>query len=415
MKSYLPRLIDPLLENLFQDLPVLNITGPRAVGKSTTAARLVTDVVHLDDSLIAGLFQANPDAALGQVTEPALLDEWQAVRSVLGAVKRTVDVNSKPGRFVLTGSADVELTTEQWPATGRVVDIPLLGLTVREILSHPFDSLFCDRVAQNSLDALSPAHSLTKAPTIVDYLRWATIGGFPESVLARTQTARQHWLESYIAHLLKRDVFLLKTQPDTRRLRAYLTAVASNTAGVVEAQTLFQAAGITRMTASSYDDILTRLFILDFVPAWWTSRLSRLTQTPKRYLIDPALVPAVLRVDFEGILRNAHLVGRMIETFVAAQIRSELTASRTRPTLHHLREQAGRHEVDLVLEYPFGKVVGIEVKTSGVVDTSDAKHLIWLRDKLGDDFICGVVLHTGPGSTTLSDRIYAAPISTLWA
>ncbi|MDR0284038.1 MAG: ATP-binding protein [Propionibacteriaceae bacterium] len=414
MGDYVPRLVDPLLDALFQDLPALGITGPRATGKTTTAARLVKDVVHLDDELVGGLFAANPDAALGQVREPALLDEWQAQPGVLGAVKRSVDAEPRPGRFILTGSAGIDLTTRQWPATGRVVNVPLFGLTVREILSRPGE-LFSDRLAAASLDALRPAHGLTDAPTIVDYIRWATTGGFPDSVLARSDLARLHWLADYVEHLLQRDVFLLDIQPDTRRLRAYLTALATNTANVVEAQTLFQAAGISRKTAAAYDDILQRLYVLDLVPAWWTSRLSRLTQIPKRHVIDPALVPAVLRLDSAGILRNARLVGQLLETFVAAQIRSELAASRTRPTLYHLREQAGRHEVDLVLEYPLGQVAGIEVKAAGTVDESDARHLLWLRDKLGDDFLGGVVLHTGPGSTTLSDRVYAAPISTIWA
>jgi len=412
--SYMPRLIDPLLKTLFQDLPVLNITGPRASGKTTTASRLVTDVVHLDADAVAGLFRADPDAALTRVREPALLDEWQHVSSVLGAVKRTVDTRSEPGRFILTGSADSELTRAQWPGTGRVVDVPLYGLNVREILSRPGD-LFVDRLAQNDPDLFAPANGLTTAPTIVDYVRWAVTGGFPDSVQARSELARSYWLTSYVNHLVQRDVFLLKSRPDTTRLRAYLTALAANTAGVVDHQNLYQAAGITRQTALSYDSILTGLFILDMIPAWWTSHLSRLTQTPKRYLIDPALVPAVLRVNFDGVMRNAALIGRMLDTFVAAQLRGELAASRTQPTMHHLREHAGRREIDIVLEYTQGQVAGIEIKAAGTVDSSDARHLKWLRDELGEDFLCGVVLHTGPGTMTLSDRIYAAPISTLWA
>jgi len=151
------------------------------------------------------------------------------------------------------------------------------------------------------------------------------------------------------------------------------------------------------------------------VPAWWTSRLSRLTQAPKRYIVDPALVAPILGVNVDGVLRDVHLIGRLLDTFVAAQIRGELASARTPARMYHLREQAGRHEVDLILEYAVGRVAGIEIKAAGTVDISDARHLIWLRDKLGEDFISGVVLHSGPGTIRLSDRIYAAPISTLWA
>ena len=415
MKDYLPRLVDPLLTVLFHDLPVLNVTGPRAAGKTTTAARLVRDVIHLDDKLVGGLFRADPDAALGQVREPALLDEWQTTPDVLGAVKRTVDIDSSPGRFILTGSADASITTQQWAGTGRLVDVPLYGLSVREILTRPFENLFCDRLALGSVDALVPADSMTAAPTIIDYLGHACVGGFPESVAARSDVARRHWLESYVAHLLQRDVFLLGTSPNRRHLGAYLTALASHSASVVESLTLSQAANITSKTAAVYDDLLQRLFVIDLVPAWWTSRLSRLTQAPKRYVVDPALVPAVLRLDLQGITRNVHLIGGLLDTFVAAQIRAELAVSRTHPTMHHLRDQGGRHEIDLVLEYPLGRVAGIEIKAAGAVDASDARHLAWLRDKVGDDFIGGVVLHTGPGSFKLGDRLFAAPISTIWA
>jgi predicted AAA+ superfamily ATPase len=262
---------------------------------------------------------------------------------------------------------------------------------------------------------LRPAHGITDAPTAVDYLRHAFIGGLPESVLARSDAARRRWLESYVDHVVQRDVFLVGVKPDSRRLGHYLSALAVHSACVVEAATLFTAAGISRKTALAYDDVLAGLFVVDEVPAWWPSRLSRLTQRPKRYFIDSGLIPAVLGLDFTGITRNAHLVGRMIETFVAAQIRSEIAVAASRPSMFHLREQAGRREVDIILEYPMGKVVAIEVKTAGIVGPSDARHLAWLRDQWRDDFLCGVVLHTGPGTTTISDRIFAAPISTLWA
>jgi len=415
MSGYLQRLADPYLRELFAGLPVVSVTGPRACGKTTTASRLAANVIHLDDPVVGGLFAASPDATLAEVSEPALLDEWQAVPGILGAIKRTVDTSRNVGRFLLTGSADVGVTTPQWAGTGRVVDVPLFGLTQREILGRVDGDLFVDRLLDATLDTLNPGEPMSSAPNMVDYLRLALVGGFPDSVLATSATIRRSWLEAYVAHLLQRDVFLLGGRPDEQRLAAFLMAIASNTASVIDTQTLCTAAGITRATAARYAQTLQSLYILDLVPAWWTSRLSRLRQAPKRYVTDPALVAAVLGLDINGVMRDVRIVGALLDTYVAAQLRGELAASRSRPKMHHLRDQAGRHEVDILLEYPAGRVVGIEVKAAGHVDASDAKHLMWLRDQLGDDFVCGVVLHTGPGSFRLSARVFAAPISTIWA
>ncbi len=149
-------------------------------------------------------------------------------------------------------------------------------------------------------------------------------------------------------------------------------------------------------------------------PAWTSHRLERLARSPKRYLADVSLLAAALRVDAEGILRDGELVGRVVDTFVASQRHAELELSQTRPRLFHLREEQGRHEVALVAELGGRRIVGIEVKATSAPRADDARHLAWLRDRLGDRFTAGVVFHTGPRSFSLGDRIVAAPIATLW-
>ncbi len=104
----------------------------------------------------------------------------------------------------------------------------------------------------------------------------------------------------------------------------------------------------------------------------------------------------------------------MIDTFVVAQLRPELELARTRPSLFHLRERNGRREVDLVAEVGAGGVVAVEVKASAAPDVDDARHLVWLRDVLGERFLGGAVLHTGPQAFRLSERVLALPICTLW-
>lgn len=246
-------------------------------------------------------FAADPDAALRDLEEPVLLDEWQAVPGVLAAVERAVDVDARPGRYVLTGSARADLDAQTWPGTGRVLRLAMYPLTVAE-------------------------------------------------------------------------------------------AIALNTAGTVEMQTLLAAAGINRKTALAYEHLLANLMVLDVVPAWTSNRLKRLTRSPKRYIVEPALLAGVLRLDTSAVMREGDLLGRVLDTFVAAQLRSELTVAESRPRMYHLRQEQGRHEIDLLVELGAERVLAF-----------------------GDRFLAGVVLHTGPRVFPLGERIIAAPICTLWS
>jgi predicted AAA+ superfamily ATPase len=201
---------------------------------------------------------------------------------------------------------------------------------------------------------------------------------------------------------------------DPRRLRLYFEALALNTAGLAQGKTLYDAARIDRKTALAYERLLTNLLVLDTLPAWVTNRLSRMTRTAKRYLVDSSLVAAALELDERAMLRDGNMLGRMIDTFVLAQIRPEVALSSFRPRLYHLRSRDGGHEIDLIAELSGGDVVAVEIKSSSAPKRADARHLEWLRERLGERFLAGAVLHTGPRPFRLSERIFALPIATLW-
>jgi predicted AAA+ superfamily ATPase len=226
--------------------------------------------------------------------------------------------------------------------------------------------------------------------------------------------ARRYWLESYVDHLVTRDAAQVESGRDPARLRRYLEAYALNTAGVVEERTLLEAAGINRRTAQAYERLLGSLLVIESLPAWSSNRLKRLVLTPKRHLVDPGLVVGVLRLDVDHVLRDGDLLGRLLDSFVVAQLRAELPVAETRPRLYHLRQQQGRIEVDVVAELAGGGIVGIEVKATAAPGPPDARHLATLRDAESDRFVAGVVLHSGPRAFRLGDRIWAAPISSLW-
>jgi len=187
-----------------------------------------------------------------------------------------------------------------------------------------------------------------------------------------------------------------------------------NSAGMADHKTIYDAAGVAKKTGERYEDLLQRLFVVDHLPAWASNRLRRLVRAPKRYVVDAALIAAALRLDVQSTIADGDLLGRMLDTFVAAQLRPEIVVAETEPRLFHLRTEGGRQEIDIVAELGGGRVIGIEVKASAAPIAADARHLRWLSNELGGRFLAGVVLHTGPRIYDLGDGIIAAPISALW-
>lgn len=408
MATYLQRLVDGLVAELLGELPALFVTGPRATGKTTTAARVAKTVIRLDREAEAVAFRADPDAAIRGLAEPVLLDEWQVVPSVLGAVKRAVDTRPDPGRYLITGSVRGDLDGEVWPGTGRLTRIPMFGMTVREMFGLGSFVPFIDRVVNGDLE---PA---AETPDLRGYVELLLQSGFPEPALRLGASARRRWLESYVEHLLTRDAEQVDGGRDPVRLRRYLEAFALNTAGLAEDRTLFEAAGINRKTALAYERLLFNLLVAETIPAWTSNRLKRLILAPKRYVLDPGLAAAVLGLDADLVMRNGDLLGRLLDTFVMAQLRPEIPVTATRPRLYHVRQQQGRLEVDLLAELGGGQLVGIEIKADAAPDVASARHLAMLRDEYPETFVAGVVLHTGPRAYRLGERLYAAPISSMW-
>jgi predicted AAA+ superfamily ATPase len=285
----------------------------------------------------------------------------------------------------------------------------LFGMTVREQLGLGSFVPFLDRVASGDLQ---PAD---ETPDLRGYVEWLLRSGFPESALHLGIGARRRWLESYVEHLLTRDAEQVEGGRDPVRLRRYLEAFALNTAGIAEDQTLFEAAGINRRTALAYERLLRNLLVVEAVPAWTSNRLKRLVLSPKRYVVDPGLAAAVLGLDVDLVMRNGDLLGRLLDTFVVAQLRAELAITASRPRLYHVRQQQGRFEVDLLAELAGGRLIGLEIKADAAPTADSARHLATLRDRYPEAFLAGVVLHTGPRVYRLGDRLLAVPMSTLWS
>ncbi len=410
---YRQRLIDPLLDSLLTQLPGLQVVGPRAAGKTRTFARRAATVIRLNVEAESAAFDADPDAALEGLAEPVLLDEWQEVPGVFGAARRAIDADPRPNRFYLTGSVNAELEHEVHEGTGRLVRFAMHPMSIREQIGDISRPAFFDKLA-----AGEPLSVPLDTPNLRGYLELALASGFPLIALRLDGRARRIALEGYLDSLLTHDVEQLDRERgrkyDRIRLRNYFEAYALNSGGVCDHKTIFDAAQITRETARTYEQLLTNLFVVDQIPAWTTNRLKRLIHHPKRYVVDAALMAAALRIDVAGIMRDGNLLGRVLDTFVAAQLRPEVLVSDATPRLYHLRTEQGRREIDLIAELGGQRVIAMEIKADAAPDAGDAKHLLWLRENLEDTFVAGVVFHTGPRLYEIDERIIAAPISTLW-
>lgn len=410
--AYLPRLVDRQLDGDLAQLSAAMLVGPRAGGKTTTGRRRAATVVALDVPGRAAAFRVDPDAALRGLPEPVFLDEWQLVPEVLGAVRRSVDAVPGSMRYLLAGSIRAAIEQQLWPATGRVTRLTMYPMTVREQLGRVSVPGLLARLIAGT--AIVP----DAGPwTVIEYVEHVLAGGFPESALRLTGNARRAWQDSYLNDLVTRDVQALSPaggRPrDPRRMRAYLDAYATVSAGTPNHATIFNAANINRKTAEAYEGLLTDLFLVEQVRAWSSNRLKRLVSTEKRYLLDSGLWAAAVGVDASAILDETDVLGRAIDTFAVAQLRPEAAALGAR--LYHLRAETGRREIDLIVECGDRRLIAFEFKADTAPSAYDARHLGWLRDEYPDRFVAGVVLHTGPTVYALGDKLLAAPLSSLWA
>lgn len=413
-ENYTYRIADTTLGRHLTSWPAELITGPRAVGKTTTALRYARSALRLDRPAERGLVMDDPDVAIAQGPFPLLIDEWQHAPDVLLAVKRAVDETLKPpGRYIITGSARNDLHTGQWPLTGRVLDTRLWPLTGRE--------RFGNASAPSLFDRWDTSHRFTvpsDPPDILGYLDLALEGGFPPAITASYAGARQDWMRAYVEMTASRDLGEFYVGNGRRRspetLRRYLRTYALHTAGVVPDTGLSQTAGLNRRTASMYHEILTVLRLVVDIPAWHSNRLKRLTSMPKRCLTDSGLAAWLMGVDREALRRDTDARGRIMETYVLAQLRTEVEVSTGQVAMYHLRTQGGEHEIDLIVE--FGRrVAAFEIKTSSAPRPRDGRHIVWLRQQLPPErFAGGVVFHTGPHRYHLAENIEAVPIAGLW-
>jgi uncharacterized protein len=393
------------------DTRIVFVTGARQVGKTTLTREIASGphpmrALTLDDQATREAAITDPAGFVGGLAGPVLIDEIQRAPDLLLAIKDAVDRDPTPGRYLLTGSTNL-LTSKRIndALTGRIEAIRLWPLEQAEI--HGGSMNFAD-----ALRAAAPP-AVTGAPVGRDALRgFLSAGGYPEARL-RKGRRRGRWFENLLATALDRDLRDISDAVKTDAMPGLLRLLASQAANLLSYRAVGARLGLHHRTVKSYVGLLEQMFLVRRLPPWRPGLGAREVQAPKIYVVDTGLMAHLLGAVDERIAGDDQITGKIVENFVASELtkHAEWAAEPVR-LFHYQRE---REDVDLVLEWNDGSIAAIDVKSRATVRHDDWKWLTKLRDRRGSRFRAGVVVYTGEQTVPLGDRLWAVPLSGLWA
>lgn len=400
------RHITEALNAALRDTPVVLLVGPRQAGKSTLAQTLVEPdrYVTLDDATTLAAAQRDPAGFIAPFDELTVIDEVQRVPDLLLAVKVAVDRRRRPGRFLLTGSANVLFVP-------RVAD-SLAGRM--EILTlHPLSQGEIEGRREGLLDAVF-GNRLPKtpgAPSRADVVHRILRGGYPD-VYGRAEGRRRRWFASYITAVLQRDVRDLANIEKLTALPNMLALLAARTGGLLNLADVGRGTGLPYATLQRYMALLQTTFLVRLIPAWATNLGSRVTKAPKLAFADTGLAGALLHLTETRLPAEPTPWGGLLENFVVVELLKQISRRPDAVQLFHFRTPKGP-EVDVVLERN-GHVVGIEVRASQTVTADDFRGLKALAELAGRRFHRGLVLYLGQQTVAFGARLDAVPVTALW-
>lgn len=405
-----PRFVEGRLSEALADTPVVLIHGPRQCGK-TTLARTFGEAkkygyFSFDDDVERAAAEADPVGFVGDLPERAILDEVQRVPGLFTTLKREVDRRRRPGRFILTGSANVLLVPRLADSlAGRMEILRLHPLAQCELAERP----------PRFLDALFAATFKTKTYERLgtDLAERIVAGGYPPALARAAHRRRATWYRDYVETIVQRDVRELARISALDVLPRLLTLTGARTAQLLNVTDLGAPFQLSRPTIRDYVTLLERIFLLEQVPPWHSNRLSRLIKTPKLHAGDTGVACALLGADAAALTRDRTLLGQLLETFVFQELRRQASWHDTRVAFHHFRDKDGG-EVDIVLERGAHEVAGVEIKAAATVTSADFRGLRKLREAAPRRFTSGVVLYDGESSASFGEGLYAVPIRALW-
>jgi predicted AAA+ superfamily ATPase len=405
-----PRFAKPGLIEALADTPVVLIHGPRQCGKTTLAQDVGRERAYayfsFDDDVTLGAATADPVGFVIDLPDRVILDEVQRAPGIFSTIKSAVDKRRVPGRFLLTGSANVLLLP-------KLADSLAGRMGVHRL--HPLAQCELAGRAPHFLDLLfagthKARHTTRMGRALAERI---VAGGYPAALARPTARRQAAWYRDYIETMVQRDVRDLARIASLDALPRLLALAAGQTARLINISDLASPFQLSRPTIRDYVTLLERVFLVDELPPWHRNRLSRLVKTPKLHVGDTGVACALLGLDAHALWQDRETLGQLLETFVFQELRRQASWHDDEIRLFHYRDKDGA-EVDIVLERGAGHVAGVEVKASATVTAADFRGLRKLKAAAGKTFAGGVVLYDGESVAGFGDGLYAVPIASLW-
>ncbi|HEX4101339.1 MAG TPA: ATP-binding protein [Pseudonocardiaceae bacterium] len=416
LSDLLPRRANENVRAALADTRVVVINGARQTGK-TTLARLImegfsgAELRYLDEAAVRSAAQADP-ALFVRHDGLLVLDEVQRVPDLLLAIKHAVDVDPRPGRFLLTGSARLlalrdipdllpgrSETIELWPLSQGEIDRTAEGF-VDAVFEHGAEQMVAQTVTQSALRR-------------EDYLERALRGGYPEAVRRTDLGRRARFFESYVSDLISRDVRQVAEIERPADMRRLLNLISASMATLSIPAAFANRLRLPASTVKRYLDLLELLYVVRRIPAWSTNLTTRAVATPKLTVVDTGLAGYLAGTTLKRAQHPTAPVGPLMENFVLGELARQLSWANDPVRLCHYRDR-DQNEIDAILERASGEVVAVEVKAAETVRSEDFRGIRHLARRLGDQLHAGIVLYAGRQALPFGERLCALPISTLW-
>ncbi len=388
---------------------VVLLSGPRQSGKTTLVQQFANESIPfftLDSRATLDSVRFDPETFIHGI-DRAVIDEIQRVPELILSIKRSVDTDPRPGRFLLTGSANI-MTLPQVADSlaGRMSTIPLLPLAQGELLD--LNPSFLEQI-------FSGTTPKSRIPFVGQKIEDTVLaGGYPEALTLPSWQDRQDWHHDYVESVLRRDIRDIVRLDRIELAPRLLAMLAHNSGNTVNYSGLARRIGLSHVTTRKYVSVLESLFLVRTLRPWHSNTLKRLTKSPKLHFLDTGLLATVRGISPDHVGRNRAQFGPLLECFVFSELLKLDSWNRDRFIFSYFRDRDGK-EVDFVIEDRRGRVVGVDVKASATVSSSDFKGLRRLATVCDGRFVLGVVLYTGTQILPFGDRMVAAPISALWS
>lgn len=408
MSVYHPRWLESKLADALGDTPVVLLNGARQTGKSTLVQTLgaarASRYFTLDDPTVLAAAIADPTSFISGAEGLMVIDEVQKAPGLFAAIKHSVDRDRRPGRFLLTGSADVFMLPDASESlAGRMEVLALHPLAQGEIAGAA--PAFIERLFANKLPSKFSERTDDLTARIV-------AGGFPEALSRKRPDRRRAWFDAYVTTITQRDIRELSNIADLTALPRLLSLLAVRSGALTNVAELARASGVPQATLHRYVSLLEASFLFQPLPAWHANLGKRLIKAPKAYLLDSGLACAISGVNASNLIAAPHY-GGLLETFALGELRRMCSGMAEPHKIFHYRS-AGGVEVDFVVENAAGDCVGIEVKASQSLGERHFSGLKDLESVLGKRFQCGAVLYAGNDTVRFGQKLWAVPAKTMW-